>query len=141
MTEPAISRYARLFYDELHARSENNIFVGSITKAWASIGASNSYYTKVRAVLLKQECITIEARGAGGSPTVVRLLRPPEILLPEDLTTEREAARLSAAQAEKRIEALEKRLKGVNITEALRDIETRLSKLEQTGGTNGKSKT
>lgn len=115
------------------------VFRGRIGDVFKAANVSNTYYTPVRKILVDFGSITILERGTVHNPSLVILDpdRPPpttaeELIVksdPEDLTTDELLAMLL-----RRVEVLETRLGGINIVEAFRNVETRLSNVEsQTG--------
>lgn len=144
---PATHKYAKLLYEGLLAHSENGKFTGKLTDIWNSVGASQTFYSKVRKLLLDEGCITVVERGSRNVPSVIVLNHPPPDAPPE---AEREAANphltraATLARVEGRVKALEgwrESTGGINIAEALRNFEKRLSRVEaETGVANGKVK-
>ena len=80
-------------------------------------------------------------RGARGAPTVLVLHSPPTLetwaTLPDsDLTTRPDAATI----LEQRVDDLTKQIGGIDIAEALKNLETRIQKLEREVSRSGKEK-
>lgn len=153
----ALYRYACEMYDYMmsHAKqdeeTEESIYEGKLKEAFTSTGASTRYYTPVKSILDSPDidpCITVLRRGSGTTPSLVRLNHPPveglENVTIKDLTGNREAATL-VPELERRMERLEgwrEQFGEVNLSEALRDLDNRLSKLEgvTTGRKSGNGK-
>jgi hypothetical protein len=138
---PAVPRYAKLLYDALYELSEPSetgeyrVFNGRVTEIFNRLGISLAYYTQIRRLLIKTGSIEMLKRGGGGLASEVALHHPPpsEENLPTGLTTGRHLATLVEALG-KRVEILEgvrESQGGLNIAEALRNHESRLSKLER----------
>jgi hypothetical protein len=137
-TESAVIKYARVLYAILDSYAVDNeygerIYTGFISEAYKDLGASSSYYTRIMRILVKVGAIEQVQRGARTQPSVIWLKGMPEEISPEGLTTAREAATL-LAELERRTSALEswrETTGGLNIQEAFRNMENRLSKLER----------
>ena len=135
-TSDKIFEVATSFYDELLKLSKKeevngetyDIFRGSVTKVWDSVANSQSYYVPVMGFLRDYGYITLLQRGTRGRESVVTLHGQPvrEELDGLDLTT---ASPLATMQAE--VQKMNERLGGLDIVEAFKNIEGRLSKLEK----------
>ena len=110
------------------------VFRGNIGDVFSASGVSKSYYSPIRKFLMECGAITILERGTAHNPSLVVLDpdRPPPTVLPsivkseeERLTLAEEVGRLSHT-----VEVWETRLGGINIQEALRNFERRISRLE-----------
>lgn len=143
--QPAILRYANQFYeiilesakietfDEgqygLIMPGEYLVFRGKVTDVYKQLKASQTYYARIRKLLINNGCVTFVERGARGSVSVLVLHHPPPPLAeipPENLTTRPTFDTLS-----RRLERLENSLGGISIVEALVNMETRIAKLER----------
>lgn len=154
ITQATIS-YAGQVYEELVRRAaleetegaEVLVYRGKITEVFNYFGLSQNYYTSIKRIFDICECITYLQKGTNAYPSVVVLNRPPpasveelplklrERILPEDLTAEGEFARLRA-QVET-LTAWRETLGGINLGEAVRNIERRLSRLEKATAKTG----
>jgi len=130
-------RHARALYDELKSRAKpepngDELAEVYMTSLYEELGISPNYRVAVRKILFDSNppCAIKVVQGAGGRPTLVYLLREPNL---SDLTGEDTSGRLSAGQISeklKRLEAWRLSLAGLNIVEALRNHESRLAELE-----------
>lgn len=169
---PAVVKYADQFYQGLLDRSRTvtvdekivtkamdrdlaklgintgdtiTIFEGKLSDLYNDLKLSGTYYSRIRKLLIRYDCITYLVRGTKTYDSILVLnkpLPPLENILPEDLTPAPGDATLQAV--EERVSGLEHQLAalgawretlgGLSI-EILRNIEHRLSQLEkQTGG-------
>lgn len=160
----ATAVYARQFYELLKERatleeilpSETDeavsalIFRGKLMEVFAELKVAQTYYTRIRAIFLKYDCVTYIQRGTKSYDSVLALHHPPPEELPkQDLTYRPGDATLSAVaervsdleRSAAKIESWLDQLGGINLVEVFRNFEGRiadLEKLPQTGGTNGK---
>lgn len=147
--ESSLIRHTRAFYKYLADRAKpdedgNVVAQVYLTSAFDELGISPNAQTQVRRILYesKPPCAVQVARGAGGKPSVIYLLREPQ---PEDFATEKrltddgEPAKLSAGQMKERLERLEARTAGLNIVEAMQNHERRIAKLEARLTSQGES--
>jgi hypothetical protein len=149
---PALAKHTLRFYDALAGEAKDEIIEssqgkvsvpiwrGSLSNLWSQIGASNSYYSKVMSNLDKLNCINVLVRGSAGNQSVVAVIRRPHVDEIEsssypkrDLTPRSDAGILSAE-----VEALKKNIGGIDIVEAFKNLEDRVSKLEREVGKVGK---
>jgi hypothetical protein len=130
-----------LVYDQA-VRDDNDdlVYRGKITRIFAEVGVPNNDYAKVRAVLFRAlsevdgeliPCLLQIRRGAGGSPSIVVVLREPllsDLEAPEIsgslLTYAQRRARV-VADTDRRITDLEDKVMRI-----LRNFESRLRELE-----------
>src|SRR5882672_7947202 len=77
-------RHAKNVYAILHALAVDStedpvgrIFTGKLSEVYAKANVPTATYSDVRAILVKSESIEILKRGAGGYPSVVRVVNPP----------------------------------------------------------------
>lgn len=120
------------------------VFVGGLSKEIRAVEASSNYYSEIRKILFDSGCCVMAAQGNRGRPSVIELLRrPDESDVPQDLTLGRDEARLRFTDLEKRVETLEgwrEQFSTLNVMEALRDYERRISQLEMLiGESNAKA--
>ena len=147
MSSYVVGEYAKRFYTLLKERAELNeyqelVFKGSLTKAFKQIGASSSYYSPIRKLLLESGSIEITQRGAGSQLSEVRVNELNENIFSEPLTGGSGRGTVGVDELGARVARLEawrETTGGLNIAEALRNIEDRVLRLESlTGGKNGK---
>ena len=132
-----IIRYAVLFYQYLDERAEVNeyherVFTGSVGEAYKAVGASSTYHSDIRKLLIDSGSVTVLQRGTGKQPSEWVLNGLDENILAVPLTPPDRAATVGA-QVERRVRTLEawrETTGGINIAEALRNIELRLGRLE-----------
>lgn len=122
------------------------VFRGRIGEIFDLAGVSKAYYSKVRAILTDCGAITMLVRGTTHSPSVLVLDvdKPPPDELPENVKIREEALTTAQglAKIDRRVEVIEQRLGGIEIVEALRNLELRLSAVESKTGDrreNGKN--
>jgi len=131
--------YTQEYYTKLeeNARSEViddiqvSVFRGQLTKLFRGMGISHSYYSKVMDALKELGCITVIQRGARGVDSVVVLNHPPDemeflIHRRQPLTSSPQAATLVA-----RLEKLETMIGGLNVVDAVQNLDGRLKELER----------
>lgn len=121
------------------------IFRGKYTEAWSTLGASQTYYTRVRAYLRDNGYIQMLEQGSRNRDSIILLAKEP----PQDVLQspkENAAERLTLAgrfdTLEQQVQALRawrESAGGINLQEALRNIERRLLKLEANGSHSGKN--
>jgi hypothetical protein len=147
MASEATFDYASKFYDLMDKGAFNEdvtngrkarVFRGSVTSLFKQLGASQAYYSKVRKALIESGCMTILQQGARGLPTVIVLHGKPER---ETFVQSRESdltKRLDGAILSQRVDNLERRLGGLdpqetalNFEKRLRELESRMNKVEQ----------
>lgn len=145
--------YAHKFYDALVELAQSElipgegidsevlVFRGKLMDVFQSLGLSATYYSRIRRIFIKYDCVTYLQRGTKSYDSVLVLNHAPptaQEISPADLTDDPSGATM-AAMAD-RLEDLEREvsiltqwresLGGLNILEALRDIEKRLPKRE-----------
>lgn len=145
------AQYARDFYDALVKRGalellpdsgnkEVVVFRGKLLPVFQGLGISNIYYSKIRRIFIKYDCVTYLQRGTRSYDSVLVLNHPPpQELSPEDLTERPGDATLQAVaervgELEHSVETLEnwrESLGGIDILKALREFELRLAKVEK----------
>lgn len=116
------------------------IFTGSITRLWNSLGASNAYYSKVIRNLTDLGCIQILQRGSSNVESRVACIRMPdqgEVKAKSVLTNAPSLGTLAQEVAN-----LHRNIGGIDIADALKNFEERLSKVErEVAKINGTSQT
>jgi hypothetical protein len=154
VTATALYTHTCTLYEKLHKLSKMNeekerIFTGNYSDVFKEVGASLAYYTPIRSLLLSptlDPCITIYQRGNSDQPSQIRLNHPPP---PE--WSDLRAKDLTSASGSATLPLLEKKVAGlvawresigeVNLSEALRNFEQRLSNIERELRKLGKTKT
>jgi hypothetical protein len=142
--KPALERDVHRFYNllaelaEVEKRNGINVlvYVGYPSKLFVEAGINPRYYSPIRKILGETKSVTVERVGnrATASVWVLNHKPPPVENWPKDLTGAAVSATMRG-EFERRIAALEEWREsitggGLNIKEALRDFEVRLSKLE-----------
>jgi hypothetical protein len=146
----AILDYAIKLYALLDERAEENeyherIFTGKISDLYKEIGASTAYYSRIRKLLIDNGSIELMQRGTGSQPSQLKLHRPLEVdeIISDMPLTEEKISATMGVELIRRLELLEawrETTGGLNIAEAFRDMERRLTRLEgQVTGKPGKS--
>lgn len=107
-------------------KDDELVFAGGITEVYTSLGISHSYYSKVFQRLEDAGAILKLQRGGRGVDTVIVLRGLPESW-PEPLRLTN-GTRSDTVLRE--VQEIKESIGGLNIKEALLDLETRLSKLE-----------
>jgi hypothetical protein len=134
-----VFHHAHKFYTALDERAKDElwdngaqvrVFRGKVTIIFRSLEISQSYYGRVKTGLTESGCISFAQVGSRGKPSAIILHHPPlaeEFALREGrpLTKTVEAAMLS-----QRMEGIENRLGGMNVVEALANVESRLRDLD-----------
>lgn len=149
--------YAHQFYNLLEANANLEpvteseqalVWRGKIMELFNSMGVASNYYTRIRAVFIKYDCVTYVQRGSRAYDSVLILNHPPpESFSAEDLTHVPGTDTLPGvaervADLENSVKGLEnwrEGIGGINIGEALRNFEVRIKRLET--GENDKDKT
>jgi hypothetical protein len=106
-----------------------DVWIGHLNRTCKSLGIPRGTERRVVGPLEAMGCIEILQRGAANYPTVVLLNRPPT----EKLWADHEkplTSRQSYAMLSQRVEAIEKRLGGADIGEALLNLDRRTKALE-----------
>lgn len=136
-------QYTDDFYKRLVEGSEikkvSNVNVrvweGSLTELYRGMGIGQSYYSRIMNSLKSMGCVTMTQRGSRKTSSILVLHHEPDRAEWEahharpDLTGRMEGATLSD-----RVFNLEQRIGGVNIVDALRNLENRLQALEKAEG-------
>lgn len=129
--------------DEMGTNSEPRevlVFRGQLSDVFRELKVSQTFYSKIRAILIEYDCVTYLQRGTRAYDSVLLLNHPPpEEVPPEVLTRPSDPATLSAVadaleSLSHSVSVLEKWREstgGINISEALRNMELRLARLEK----------
>ena len=145
---PAVIRYSNQFYQLLLDNSKKEklkqgeyglqksgeylVFRGSVSEIFKQLKVSQSYYSRVRKLLRENGCVSYLEQGNRAVASVIVLHKPPpppEEILAEDLTTRPTADKL--LHRLEKLESWRESQKGIDIVEALQNIEARLLKLEK----------
>jgi hypothetical protein len=142
-TVDKIFEVATEFYDELVKHSEIEkigkrelcVYRGSMTQIWDDITSSQSYYVPVMDFLRDHGYMTVVQRGTRGRESVLVFHGRPEREHLDDLplTGLSEPARLRLE-----FETLRRQLGGIDIAEAFKNVEGRLTQIENTLYSKGK---
>lgn len=145
-TNLILLQYAIKFYQYLDEQARENeyherVFTGKVSEAYKAVGASSAYHSGIRKLLIESGSVTVLKRGTGKQDSEWLLNGLDENILSVPLTPPGAAATMGA-QVERRLQTLEawrETTGGINIAEALRNIESRLTQLEAGNtGTGGK---
>lgn len=141
--ELAPVRYARQFYatllqtatEEVSDGKELLVWRGKLTDVFRELKVTSKYYTTIRAILTKTGSITIVETGSRNRPSIVVLNHePPPLQKINNLgLTGTAPAATMMVELQRRLATLEawrESQGGINIAEALRNLEDRLTKLE-----------
>lgn len=134
-----VFQHANKFYTALDERANDEIwengatvrvFRGRVTIIFRSLEISQSYYGRVKTGLVETGCISFAQVGSRGKTSAIILHHPPladEFAVRENrpLTKNVEAAMLT-----QRMDGIENRLGGMNVVEALANVESRLRDLD-----------
>lgn len=131
------------------AGSDVLVWRGKLQDAFKAVGASNVYYTRIRRIFLKYDCVTYLQRGTKSYDSVLVLNRPPPIeeISLEDLTAKPGDATLQAlaerlGEAEHQLAILiawRESLGGLDILQLASNVEGRLKALERGRGKSAKT--
>jgi hypothetical protein len=110
------------------------VWRGSMVEAYKSIGASQHYYSGVMDTLKDLGCITVLSSGRRARPSVVALHHAPDEVEFIFYSESRLTGAPEAAKLRSRLELLERRIGGVNIADALVNIDKRVARLEHLVG-------
>jgi hypothetical protein len=110
------------------------VYKGAVTKLFKLMGISQSYYSKINSALKELGCISVAKRGARGVDTILYLYHEPNemeflILKANPLTSSPGAAKLT-----EQVALLDKLLGGLNVVDAVENLDRRLKDLEQNYG-------
>lgn len=144
-----VHQYALDFYAALEAKAgtediqgrECLIFRGGLAKVYDTLGASRTYYSRVRGSLEELGAIQILQRGNPRQGTVIALYGAPTLEALESsyyLTSPSERRKMTT-DVDKRVTVIERRLgKELNYVTVIENLEQRISALEKKVG-NGKT--
>lgn len=140
MRQETLFLHSLAFYRELEKRADTNedgivVFEGHTTKVMNHLSISSTWYSPIMRALTECDCIISLQRGTVHQPSLIILRGEPteENFSSGGLTPARHLATL-VARLEKRVNALEgwrEAQGGLNVAEAMLNLERRLSQLEQ----------
>lgn len=137
--QPKLVSDCATLYARMEAEAdEYHVWRGKIVDSCLTIGIALGSYSRVVNALRKLGCIDLIEQGYRGRPTVYRLAYPPTEAVwreraperTEDLTSAPSLDILSG-QFDDLVDMLETRLGGLNIVEALGELEKRIDDLQQ----------
>lgn len=141
VTKDTLLRYCQSVYDALAENAKPTpdydlLWSGKIIELYAGLGISNAHYGRIMDTLYEIGSVEQVRRGARGVTTLIALHERPANLDGvrgfggSDLTKPSASDILS-----QRVEVLERRLAGIDLKVALKDIHDRLSEVESKGKT------
>jgi hypothetical protein len=147
-TENTVAQYAEKLYGAMMERSEPiddfHIYHGKVTELFNELKIPMTYYSRIRRQLVSNGSIEMIKRGSRGLASDVLLRHPPSeasspgtdaaiVKIASDRLTNPGRAATLTAEFERRLARLEswrENQGGLNITESLRNHESRISRLE-----------
>lgn len=111
------------------------VYTGKLAELVSSLGISSTWYSKIFRALYDGGYAALEDRGGRNKPSTVVLIRPPTQDELQGLTMLDGGPIISLV---KRIESLENSLGGMYVAGALREVERRLTALEDTEAARSK---
>jgi hypothetical protein len=137
--QPKLQSYCALLYEsmvlestkELVDGAELSVWRGYVTHKAKDVGIPDGVYKRVMDQLHRLKCVEQVERGyRGPRPTTVILLRPPLTEVWQDEIRARPlTSRERAAILDDRIKALEEKLKGVDIVQALAELQQQIDNI------------
>lgn len=125
-----IARHAISVYHEMERNSteegEYKVWRGSLTGVFNELNISRTHYTLIWRILEDGGFISKLTRGGGGRATAVALHFPPEA----SSLTLTDASLPATLPLVQRIESLEKQTGGINIVEALMQMQGEIDKIK-----------
>lgn len=113
------------------------IYEGKLGETYDELRISRSYYSRILEVLQEVGSVEFLIRGTRHYPTRIRVLEEPSpemIEGYEDLTREPGSRRVTGSSLAQRITAIERRTGTIDVVEALKQMEQRLTVLEARKG-------
>jgi len=134
-TPPAIWTHINKAYDAMESTAQDGVYEGFVTKLLTEdLKIPVPYYGKVLRLLTNMGCIEQLQRGGGTSPSRWRLQTKPTLELFERAAEFTPGAKSATLQAKdevlNRVSALERRLDGVDVKQALFDLQKQLNELQ-----------
>ena len=127
------------------ATGADRTYSGSQRRTFDRLGLSHAYNPILYRALREMGCIEVVQRGHGRKPTILKLLRNPQITeFDEWKQTEKVerplTSRTSVSTIEQRLNLLEKRLPNIDLASWVIGVEGRLARLEGESGKTTKRK-
>lgn len=136
MRTTKVQTYAAALYARMEEEaSEDNVWVGKIVETCKSLNIPAGGYNRAMNALRKLGCVDLLARGTGGDrQSAIRLIRPPTPDVWEDGFVNSRDATLTRGPSldmlRQEVRDMHKQLGGINLIEALAQVEERLVRLE-----------
>lgn len=125
-TPPAIWVHISTVYDAMEKAAEDGVYQGFTTKlVTRDLNIPVPYYGKILSILIDMGCIEQEQRGGGTSPSRWRLQAKPDLETFSrvyEATPNAKAPQARMTVVEERLQALEARLSGLDVKQALTDL-------------------
>jgi hypothetical protein len=140
LVEWATDLYALMYVESKVNDYGERVFEGKVTDLFKHLDVGIGNYTPIRQVLVESGAIVFQQRGNRMQPSVIEL-RGAEKISAEPLTRARRAAIVKLQDVDRRLAAVEnwrETTGGINLGEALRSMELRLTRLEELA-TNGRN--
>jgi len=134
--EPKLFKHLTQLYELLMDEAVDGVYSGSQRKTFDKMELSNSMNPILYRALREMECIELVERGAGSRPTILKLVRPPQIerfvewnrrQIDERALT----PRATMSTIEQRLAQLERRLPPIDLVAWVAGIEGRLADIEK----------
>ena len=146
--EPKLFQHLTALYNVLANESANDVWTGSQRKAFDKLGLSLAMNPILYRALREMECIELVERGAGRRPTILKLVRPPQIERFVEWNRSQQTGRpltprTTLSTIEQRLAQLERRLPSIDLIAWVAGIEGRLADIEKerTSGKTTKRRT
>jgi len=131
LVSETIARYAISVWHEMERNSikegEYQVWRGSLTGVFDTLKISRTHYTLIYRVLEDGGFLSKLTRGGGGKPSAVALHFPPEA----SSLTLTDANPPATLPLVRRIESLERQTGGINIVEALMQMQEQVDQIKQ----------
>jgi hypothetical protein len=132
-----VTERATMLYDHLDSKAVDEdggrFFRGSIVAAYDELGISHSHYSTVQRLLVVSGAMELIQRGARGIESVYLLHGRPDPDKLRKLSLTKPDNRATVA-LEQRVADIQRQIGGLDIVQALADLEKRLGELESTNG-------
>jgi hypothetical protein len=142
--EPKLFQHLTALYTllgvESHSKDGSRYYTGSQRKTFDKLELSSAMNPILYRALREMGCIEVVQRGAGGRPSILKLMQPPQIERFVEWnnaqhTTRDLTPRTSLSTIEQRVAQLERRLPSIDLIAWVAGIEGRLAGLEGDGET------
>jgi hypothetical protein len=135
----ALARHSLSLYEALLQSSEQedvggmqlDVYRGSLVNTFKTLGIGMGYYSSAMRNLEDQGCVTKLQQGAKGVDTVIVLHHPPDEDAPKKSSRQPLTPPPDFANLSQRVEDIQKSLGGLNIVEALADIQRQVTELSE----------